>query len=379
MYKKLDASFCFIQTIKMEEERLKMGWQEEKLAYVKYAYEEPDECRQLILDSDVVLFGGCEEESYLVPRLKSGKPVIRYSERLYKTGQWKMVTPRGLKKKYIDHTRYRKKPVYLLCAGAYVPSDFSLIHAYPGKMYRWGYFPETRHYQEEALMEGKPKQELSILWAGRFLDWKHPEAAILCANYLRNKGYSFHLHMIGNGDQEQKVKELIEIHRLENRVSLLGYRTPKEVRTFMERANIFLATSDRQEGWGAVINEAMNSGCAVVANHCMGAVPYLIHHTLNGMIYQDDQMIDLFTQTETLIQNQVLRNNIGLNAYRTIIDSWNAEAAAERLLDLMNQLGILSVPTDLRGIDSQLVLPPCSPAPVVAERDMYQKIKEGEF
>ena len=53
----------------------------------------------------------------------------------------------------------------------------------------------------------------------------------------------------------------------------------------MERADIYLATSDRQEGWGAVINEAMNSGCAVVADHMMGAVPYLISHEENGMIY----------------------------------------------------------------------------------------------
>ena len=34
----------------------------------------------------------------------------------------------------------------------------------------------------------------------------------------------------------------------------------------MEQADIYLFTSDRNEGWGAVANEAMNSACAMVAD-----------------------------------------------------------------------------------------------------------------
>ena len=46
----------------------------------------------------------------------------------------------------------------------------------------------------------------------------------------------------------------------------------------MEKSHIHLFTSNHLEGWGAVVNEAMNSGCAVVANREAGAVPYLIEH-----------------------------------------------------------------------------------------------------
>jgi hypothetical protein len=35
---------------------------------------------------------------------------------------------------------------------------------------------------------------------------------------------------------------------------------PEEVRVHMEQSNIYLFTSDFGEGWGAVLNEAMNSG-----------------------------------------------------------------------------------------------------------------------
>ena len=157
LYRLLGDGYTFIQTEPVEEERLRMGWRDEsgKLPYLKLFYEEPERCRELILNSDVVVFGGTDEESYIRPRLAAGGLVLRYSERIYKSGQWKAISPRGLKKKYEDHTRYRKAPVYLLCAGGYVASDFHLVRAYPGKMLKWGYFPATKRLEEsgkEALL-----------------------------------------------------------------------------------------------------------------------------------------------------------------------------------------------------------------------------------
>jgi signal transduction histidine kinase len=133
------------------------------------------EWQNLLLTADVVIFGGCDDESYIRERLAAGKPIFRYNERLYKEGQWKAISPRGLLQKYKDHTRYRKAPVYFLCAGAYVPCDLGIIHAYPEKMLRFGYFPETREYAPGEPFSRKKKG--SILWAARMIDWKHPELA----------------------------------------------------------------------------------------------------------------------------------------------------------------------------------------------------------
>lgn len=55
----------------------------------------------------------------------------------------------------------------------------------------------------------------------------------------------------------------------------------------MEESEIYLVTSDRKEGWGAVVNEAMNSGCAVVADHMIGAAPWMIRQRENGILYHD--------------------------------------------------------------------------------------------
>ena len=59
------------------------------------------------------------------------------------------------KRKYEDHTQYANAPVYLLCHGAYVASDFALVHAYPEKRFVWGYFPAVNTYDLDRLFEGK--------------------------------------------------------------------------------------------------------------------------------------------------------------------------------------------------------------------------------
>ncbi len=426
MYELCKGSFAFVQTEPVEEERVRMGWAERvQQPYLKLYYQEEEECKRLISDAQILLFGGCEDESYIEGRLEKGKTVIRCSERLYRTGQWKAVSPRGLKKKYHDHTRYRKAPVYLLCAGAYVPSDFSIVRAYPGKMYCWGYFPETKHYDVDRLLAGKGFKDACsggaeaadrmadtagvasmadrapyILWAARMIDLKHPELPLETAAYLKSRGLSFHMDMIGGGAMEEQVKALRAEYGLEKEVGLLGFLSPEQVREHMEKADIFLFTSDRQEGWGAVANEAMNSGCALIANHMIGAVPYLVKDGENGLIYRDGDRRELFALAEKLVKDRELCARLGRSAYRTITEVWNAESAAEALWELCGRLGLMDEsgrmtegrrsafgqePSDCPAGASDspeacrrngFAPEPCAPAAVVSERKMYALLKK---
>lgn len=369
LYEHLGAEYTFIQTEPMEEERIKLGWNPKEVPeYVKYAYEEPELCRQLIMDSDVVIWGGLEEEEMLRPRLQAGKPVIRYSERLYKEAQWKAISPRGLRKKYLDHTRYRNAPVYMLCSGAFVASDFHIVRAYPNKMFKWGYFPECREYDLDALMAGKEEMsagnggKTEILWAARFIDWKHPELVVQLAKELKYQGKSFHITMIGDGELRPKVEEMIAAEELEDVISLTGSQTPVQVRTAMENASVFLMTSDRKEGWGAVMNEAMNSGCAVVADRMEGATLFLMKQGENGFWYKDASAKCLADLVGRLLEDKKLRETIGRNAYRTIADLWNARVAAERLLKMCETVAAGKEPEMLwtQG--------PCSKAEIIKER-----------
>ena len=377
LYRLLGDGYTFIQTEPIEEERLQMGWQDmsASLPYLKLFYEEPEYCKKLILDSDIVVFGGTDEESYIRPRLAAEKPVIRCSERIYKSGQWKAVSPRGLKKKYEDHTRYRKVPVYLLCAGGYVASDFHLVRAYPDKMLKWGYFPETKHYDTERLMAKHREGEVSLLWAGRFIDWKHPELPVLLAEYLKKNKYSFHLSMIGGGEMEEEIRRMIAEKKLEKEVTLCGYMIPSKVREMMERTEIYLITSDYKEGWGAVLNEAMNSGCAVLASHAIGAVPFLLRHGENGIVFKSGNVKDFSEKAELLLQSAGERKRLGKAAYETIAQEWNAENAAGRLVEMAEKLLKENKDNIVQDIEKLAYEKgPLSVAEVIAPGKMYRKL-----
>ncbi len=385
MYALLGDEFAFLQTEPMEEERIRMGWQQDvDRPYLIRYYENPQAGDTLIAESKVVLFGGTDDESYIAERLRNRQPVVRYSERIYKEGQWKAVSPRGLRRKYLDHTRYRGQEVYMLCSGAYVPSDFHIVRAYPGKMLRWGYFPETKVYDVDQLMQ--EKKPASILWAARFIDWKHPELALEVAKYLKEKGLAFHLNIVGGGNLTETVEKLIDEYELGESVSLLGFQTPTQVRGLMEESAIYLTTSDRREGWGAVINEAMNSGCAVVADHMMGAAPFLIEQGQNGYVYRDGDLSMLCEEVERLVRDPGLCRKLGTAAYETIQKEWNAETAAKRLVAFCIRKGFLGTEDladeqvwraeDFDGKEKEPALGPCSPAPVIGERQMFGKLME---
>ena len=112
-------------------------------------------------------------------------------------------------------------------------------------MLKWGYFPETRQYDVDRLME--QKTEVRLLWAARMIDWKHPELPVKTAKYLKEKGYSFHLDMIGGGELEKETKALVEQYGLQEGVSFPGYCPPEKVRELMEKASI-LSGNQRQAG-----------------------------------------------------------------------------------------------------------------------------------
>ncbi len=368
LYRLTDGNYCFIQTEPIEQERLEMGWaeQSETLPYLCKYYEDEKNCDRMIFDCDVLLLGWTGREELAAERLAAGKLTLRVSERLYKEGRWRAFSPRGLAAKYKEHTRYRKAPVYLLCAGAYTAWDFSFFHAYPKKMFRWGYFPEARTYTEEELFAKKPEGTFHIAWTGRFIPEKHPEYMIPLACHLRAAGLPFQIHMVGGGALEEKILQQAAAENLSDYITFHGVQSPEGVRDILEGCHIHLCTSTAWEGWGAVVNEGMNSGCVEIANVEVGAAPYLIRQGVNGFVYAGDSygsLRDLVMEVCTHWENY---RHIGHAAYETIVREWNADVAAQRLVDFSENLLAGNVQPYEEGI--------LSPAPAESPRRTYRRL-----
>lgn len=331
----LRCRYHFVATAQMTRERLDMGWGgAAEPEYVCRYDAAPEQAEEILAQADVVIAGSAPEP--LVRRcIDRGQLVFRYHERPLKNGSEPLkYLPRLVKWHWRNPAG---KKIFLLCASGFAAGDYARFGLFRGKAYRWGYFPEKKEYEDVSRLLDS-KTPASILWVGRFLELKHPEAAIHLAAGLKAQGIPFTLQMIGSGPMEQEIRERITQEQLGDCVHLLGTMPPEAVRRHMEEARIFLFNSDRREGWGAVVNEAMNSGCGVVVSDEVGSVPYLIRDGENGLVYRCGEETQLTEQVMRLLTDPDYCRELGLAAYGTIRSLWNADVAAARLLILAEHI-----------------------------------------
>lgn len=336
MYKLTNGQYTFIQTCEMDRERKNMGWSIDEMP--KYVLEATVSNESFVLkkidEADVVIIGSAPDY-YIKKRLKEKKLVFRYSERILKDSCPLYKWPIRFIRLQIKNPIF--SPIYMLCASAYTAQDFAKFGLFINKTYKWGYFPEKVSYESiENLISNK--ESGTILWAARMIEWKHPEQCIVLARELKKRGYNFKINIIGDGPLYSMLNDEIIKFGLEENVILLGAKSPSEVRKYMEKSFVFISTSDRREGWGAVVNEAMNSACVVIANDEIGSAPFLIEHGKNGLLYHNGNIDDLLVKVVDVIEKRIDVELMAKNAYRTICDKWNAEDAAENLVELIDGL-----------------------------------------
>ena len=337
-YEKLKDDFTFVETEPMEEFRSKMGWGKEKIPDYVLKSHEDDEKKQkaydLALSSDVVIIGTAPED-FIEKRMEKNKLTFRYSERPLKEGRWKILVPRLAKKFHINHYSKRKKNIYILAAGAFVSSDYRFLHSYKGKCYKFGYFPVGAQTSFREIEKIRQKNKtMRILWAGRFLRLKKAELLLYAAKRCMDEGFDFRLEFVGDGKEEKKLKKLTKELKLNKRTEFMGFLSPEDVRREMERSDIFVCTSNKLEGWGSVIYEALSSGCAVIASSQAGATPFLITQGKTGYVFKSGDIESLAQKLRILLNSRGAAHEIGRNAYINMENYWNPEVASERFLEV---------------------------------------------
>ena len=110
----------------------------------------------------------------------------------------------------------------------------------------------------------------------------------------------------------------------------------------------------------------MNSGCAVVASHAIGSVPFLLKHNKNGLIYRSGDVDGLYENVKYLMDTPGEQERLGKAAYETITGLWNAEVAAERLINLSEHLLAGEKYPDLYRTG------PCSRAEIIKDDWFYE-------
>lgn len=343
LYKLLGEDYAFIATLPRNKDSLKGGADYSSRLYCILAgesHEAHERAMELARNAEVCVFGACSQE-YAVERARQKDCGLSFEmgERWLKRGWLNVLSPR-LRQWWMNYMRYyHYKPFYKLCSSAFVAKDDNKLGAYHGRHYKWGYFTGVDcDFVVEASPDVSTTEITPLMWCSRFLSLKHPELAVKLAKRLKDEGYRFILDFYGSGEVEQKTWDMVESLGLQDVVRFHGAIPNEKVLMEMRRHKIFLFTSDRFEGWGAVANEAMSQGCALVGSDAIGSVPYLIEHRVNGMIFKSGDIDSLTRCVNELLDNPSLLDSIGHNAVKTMRTMWSPKVAARNLLQLIDDL-----------------------------------------
>lgn len=362
---KMGVDLTFIETWNVDKPTLPIGWRfigsrEYQMDYEHFA-SNPHEVRRLILEADAVILGSAPK--YLLrERLQEEKLTFIYSERIFRNIRTDLKWPYYLLK--FGREYWNHKNLFLLCASAFSAYDYQKLLCFRNKAYKWGYFTKVEKLNFEASGVSKQGSIAHLMWCARFIALKHPELPIKMAARLKSKGYEFVLDMYGSGPEKERTEILAKQLGVDDVVSFKGDTPNDLVLKAMREHDIFLFTSDKNEGWGAVANEAMSNGCALVASCAIGSVPFLMQDGVNGCIFRSEDLDSLTKKVEWLLQHPQERFSMSVKGYETMSKQWTPQQAAERFMALLNSLST--------GGETPYSSGPCSKAEVL-KSDWYKE------
>lgn len=361
-------SFCFVELIEPDETNRKGGSEcYNNRPYLLRAWESEEnyhKAMNLTINAECCIFSGLQALPFEKARMKRGLLSFDMSERWLKQGWLNLFSP-TISRMFLTYhfRRWKDKPLYKLCCSAFAAKDHNKLLTFKNKCYKWGYFTRVDNFDFETSQSGSIT---SLMWCARFLMLKHPEIPILMAARLKEKGYDFRLDMYGEGELRLQTENFARELGVDDVVRFLGNKPNEEIQIDMRHHDIFIFTSDCNEGWGAVANESMANGCVLVAGDGIGSTPYLIENGKTGFSVKSPAVSssfnnpdigaldDLCQKIEWLLDNPDKRQVMSRCAIAKMRTEYSPFVAASRLMQLIEKI--------ISGQDTPFEYGPCSKA-----------------
>jgi len=145
----------------------------------------------------------------------------------------------------------------------------------------------------------EPRQKNRIVFVGRVTGEKHIDV-LLTAVAALDPSLDVELDIVGGGDQLKELQQLTGTLGIRDRVKFTGYVSDQELRDTLTRATVF-AMPSIAELQSIATMEAMASGLPVVAANAM-ALPHLVHHGVNGYLFEPGNAQDLAAKLTDVLQ-----------------------------------------------------------------------------
>lgn len=183
------------------------------------------------------------------------------------------------------------------------------------KMRLWGYFVAEASGENEERSH-RADDSIHVLWVGRMFGWKRVDTIIRAVAGLPN----VELDLFGAGPEEMRLKRMAKgLHNVHFR----GMVPLAEVRQQMREHDVYVLSSNEFEGWGAVINEALEEGMQVFGTYEAGASATILPES------------NLFRCGDW----RALRRLLQIRGRRVGIGSWSVKCAAQEVIKIAKEVG----------------------------------------
>jgi glycosyltransferase involved in cell wall biosynthesis len=177
----------------------------------------------------------------------------------------------------------------------------------------------------EQLPEIKTKH--NFIFVGRIVAVKNLDLLLNAFENIKSKIPDWGLIIVGNGDKEQKLKELIKSEA--NNIYHFNAVDWREIPKFYTKSDCIILPSF-SEAWGLVINEAMICGLAAIVSDRCGCAEDLVQDV--GLIFPTGDLEKLEEAMLKVAQNPESLAQMKANSTLKI-ENYKAEAVAQRIVN----------------------------------------------
>lgn len=161
---------------------------------------------------------------------------------------------------------------------------------------------------KETKKTGSNKTTLQLLYYGRLRKSKNIDIVILALAEFSN----FSLDIIGDGEEEKALQQLVAQKKIEDRVHFHGRLSQNQIASIINNYDIFIMPSEN-ESLGRVYFEAMAGGLPVIASKGTG-IDGLIKNKKEGILVTPGSLNELIEVFKTINSNPEILNTMRSNA-----------------------------------------------------------------
>ena len=153
--------------------------------------------------------------------------------------------------------------------------------------------------------------DLKLISVGTLKKQKNYLLQIKACKQLQDMGIKFKHLIIGDGEERENIKKLINDYDLKESILLAGYQ--KHPHIYLQHADIFLLTSD-YEAFGNVIVEALYAGIKIIARNDNSGAGEILKNGEFGELFYGDNPKNLANLISNTAMQSVSREKMILRA-----------------------------------------------------------------